>query len=164
MLPEVESIAVFHWDKPVPGDRFHRAEDFGFLRPERLPRTRDESRRIDEMLVAALVDVDFGSRHGFEQEPSSARVIEVDVRDDEGIDVARPKSEPPDRFKDPFRVPRCPCLDNGLVDVVDEVDRPEGLLAEHVDVGKVCLCIERERLKCHWRRWMLRPQMWLCVI
>src|SRR5256712_2687116 len=75
MLPEVESIAVFDGDQPVDGNRLHRPEHLRLGRPERLSRTRDESRGVDEMLVAPIVDVDLRGSHGVDQEPGSSGMI-----------------------------------------------------------------------------------------
>ena len=93
------------------------------------------------MLVTALVDVDFGFGHGFEEESGSPGVIQVNVGHDDGPDVVWPQAERTDRFEDSLRVPRGPRLDDYLLLVVDQVDRPKGPLAEHADVGEVGLRI-----------------------
>src|SRR2546427_8079593 len=155
MLPEVESIAVLDGDQTVGGDRLHGPEDLRLGRPERRPRAGDESGRIDEMLVAPLVDVDSRGAHGVEQEAGSPGMIQVNVRHHDRVNLLRPQSERVDRLEDPFRVPRRPRLDDRLSLVVDQVHGPEGALAEHLNVGQVGLRVERERLKGHRCRWML---------
>src|SRR2546428_1699369 len=163
MLPELESITVFDGDQPVDGNRLHRPEHLRFGRPERLSRTRDESRGVDEMLVAPLVDVDLRGSHGVDQEPGSSGMIEVNVGHHDGIDLLGPETERVHRLEDSFRVPRGARLDDRLSLVVDQVDGPEGRLAEHADVGQVGLRVERKRLKGHRCRWIGRLQMYLCV-
>src|SRR5207245_9078121 len=106
VLPEVEAITVFDRHQPISRNRFHRPEDLRFFRPECLPRARHEAGRIHEMLVTALVDVDLGLGHGFEQESGSPGVIQVNVGHDAGPDAAWPPAERTDRWETSLRVPR----------------------------------------------------------
>src|SRR2546428_14103170 len=98
MLPEVESIAVLDGDQTVGGNRLHGPEGLQLGWPQRRPRTRDETGRIDEMLVSPLMDVDLRRAHGVDQEPRSPCMIQLNGRHHDRLNLLGPQSEPVERL------------------------------------------------------------------
>src|SRR3989442_135917 len=149
VLPEFEALLILHRDESVRRNRTHRAEDMRLLGAERLPRARDEPRRVDEMLETSFVDVHLGLRHFRDQESRSAGMVQVDVRNHHHIDVRGSQAERPHRFEDSFRIPGRSRLDDRLALVVDQVHRTESFLLEHADVCEVGFRVERKPLERH---------------
>jgi len=149
VLPEVQPVSVVHRHQPIRMDAPHRAEDVRLLRAEGLARAGHELRRIGEVFEAPGVHIHLGPRHFREQKAGAAGVVQVDVRHNQCVDVRGLQAKRAHGIQDATRVPRGPRLDDGLAVVVDQVDRAEPLLLEHLDVRQVGFRVEGQALEGH---------------